>query len=174
MQRVLIVGICGAGKSTLARELAVRLDLPLVHLDREFWQAGWTVPDQEWWEGRVQELLAGERWVMDGSYAATLHHRLPRADTIIHLDFPRSIAMYRILKRIIGSYGRTRIDLAEDCPERFDWEFLKYAWNFPKNERPKIEQNLSALEPGQAVIRLKRSCEVHRFLQSLRAKPLMS
>jgi len=167
MQRVLIVGICGAGKSTLAREMAVRLDLPLVHLDRDFWQPGWTVPDQEWWEGRVQELVAGERWVMDGSYAATLHHRLPRADTIIHLDFPRRIALYRILMRIIGSYGRTRPDLANDCPEHFDWQFLQYAWDFPKTERPKIEKLLVTLERSQTVIRLTRPHEVRQFLEAL-------
>jgi adenylate kinase family enzyme len=169
MQRVLIVGICGAGKSTLARELAARLNLPLVHLDREFWQPGWILPEPAWWQTHVRELAAGDRWIMDGSYASTLHHRLPRADTIVHLDFPRSIAMYRILKRIMFTYGKTRPDLADRCPEQFDWEFLQYAWAFPKNERPKLESSLASLDRDQTLIRLTRPREVRRFLHGLSA-----
>lgn len=166
MQRVLIVGICGAGKSTLARELANRWDLPLIHLDKEYWQPGWTTPDVDWWHHRVRELVVGDRWVMDGSYASTLHYRLPRADTVIHLDFPRRIAMYRILKRIAQSYGRTRPDLGDDCPEQFDWEFLKYAWAFPRTERPKLETMLAELGPGQTLFRLRHPREVAKFLEA--------
>ncbi len=167
MQRILIVGICGAGKSTLARELASRLGLPLVHLDQEFWQPGWNTPDPEWWRNRVQELVNGDRWIVDGSYSSTLHVRLPRADTVIYLDFPRRIALYRILKRIVLTYGKTRPDLADNCPEQFDWEFLMYVWAFPRNERPRIESALSALDRTQTAIRLTRPSDVSQFLQSL-------
>ncbi|MCC6491353.1 MAG: hypothetical protein IT364_27935 [Candidatus Hydrogenedentes bacterium] len=164
MQRVLIVGICGAGKSTLARELASRLGLPLIHLDKEYWQPGWKVPDEAWWHARVQELAAGDRWIMDGSYSSTLHLRLPRADTIIHLDFPRRIAMYRILKRIILGYGRTRPDLADNCPEHFDCEFLKFTWNFRRDIRPKLEALLSIQNPDLIRHCLCTPREVQQFL----------
>lgn len=168
MQRILIVGICGAGKSTLASALARRLDLPVIHLDREYWQPGWTMPDRDWWHERVQELVSGDRWVMDGSYASTLPYRLPRADTVIHLDFPRRIAMYRIFKRILHTYGQTRPDMANGCPEQFDWEFLKYAWAFPRTERPKLEAMLTELGPGQTLIHMRHPREVTGFLESAR------
>ncbi|GMV93659.1 MAG: hypothetical protein AMXMBFR82_34370 [Candidatus Hydrogenedentota bacterium] len=167
MQRILIVGICGAGKSTLASELAERLDLPVIHLDKEYWQPGWTMPDCDWWHDRVQELVSGERWVMDGSYASTLRYRLPRADTVIHLDFPRRIAMYRIFKRILHTHGQTRPDMADECREQFDWEFLKYAWAFPRTERVKLESMLTELGPGQMLLRLKRPRDVVGFLRTL-------
>jgi adenylate kinase family enzyme len=169
MQRILIVGICGAGKSTLARELATRLGLPLIHLDKEYWQPGWKVPDEVWWRARVQELAAGDRWIMDGSYSSTLHLRLPRADTIIHLDFPRRIALYRILKRVFLGYGRTRPDLADNCPEHFDWDFLKFTWNFRRDVRPKVESFLSARDPNQTIFRLCRSRDVRQFLDAIGA-----
>ncbi|MCL4693307.1 MAG: AAA family ATPase [Candidatus Hydrogenedentes bacterium] len=167
MQRILIVGICGAGKSTLASALAGRLGLPLIHLDREYWQPGWTMPDRDWWHNRVQELVSGDRWVMDGSYASTLHYRLPRADTVIHLDFPRRIAMYRIFKRILHTHGQTRPDMADGCPEQFDWEFVKYAWAFPQTERVKFESALAELGPGQTLIRLQHPRDVVAFLNTL-------
>lgn len=167
MQRILIVGICGAGKSTLAGELAGRLDLPIIHLDREYWQPGWTTPEPGWWRNRVQELVSGDRWVMDGSYASTLQYRLPRADTVIHLDFSRRIAMYRLLKRIVRGYGRTRPDMADGCSEQFDWEFLRYAWAFPRTERPKLETKLAELVPGQTLIRLHDPRDVIAFLNTL-------
>ena len=167
MQRVLILGICGAGKSTLARELASRLGLPLIHLDKEYWQPGWKLPDEVWWHARVQELASGDRWIMDGSYSSTLHLRLPRADTIIHLDFPRRIVMYRILKRVISGYGKTRPDLTDDCPEHFDWDFLKFVWSFPYKVRPNVESILSGREPVQTLFRLRSPREVRQFLDTV-------
>ena len=167
MQRILIVGICGAGKSYLAREMAARLGLPLIHLDKEYWQPGWKVPDEDWWRARVRELAAGEGWIMDGSYSSTLQFRLSRADTIIHLDFPRRIALYRVLRRVVSGYGNTRPDLPDNCPEHFDWDFLKFVWSFPNRVRPNLELILSGREPDQTLFRLRRPREVRHFLDTV-------
>jgi adenylate kinase family enzyme len=138
MQRVLVIGISGAGKSTFARKLAPHLGLPLIHLDREFWRPGWRLtPRVEWWE-RVAELAAGERWLMEGNYANSLHLRLPRADTVLCFDYPTVKCLGRVLKRVATTYGQVRPDMAPDCPERLDWEFLRYVWRFNRLERPKI------------------------------------
>jgi|GEM_PF-6982669 len=83
MQRVLIVGPSGAGKSWLAKRIAARTGLPVVHLDREFWQPGWVETAKPVWRARVKELAAGERWIMDGDYGGTLALRMERADTPI-------------------------------------------------------------------------------------------
>ena len=56
-QRVLIVGCPGSGKSTLARQLAPLLDLPIIHLDREYWRAGWVETDAADWEAKVLQLV---------------------------------------------------------------------------------------------------------------------
>lgn len=170
MQRVLVIGIPGAGKSTFSRKLAKRTGLPLIHLDREFWQPGWKVTPREQWRAKVAALAAREAWVMDGNYGASLDLRLPRADTVTWFNYPRRIALPRILWRIATTYGRVREDLAPDCPEKVDWEFLRYVWSFPGKERAQVIAMLAEhgghLQP--AVFRRDR--DALRFLDCLAAK----
>ena len=132
MQRVLVLGSSGSGKSTFARKLGEITGLPVVHLDQLFWEPGW-VPGAE---GRVSAAvargLARDQWIIDGNNPSTLDLRLPRADRIILFDRSRLACLARIGRRIAMSYGKVRPDMAPGCPEKFDWEFLKYVWNFPK------------------------------------------
>src|SRR5436853_202107 len=111
MQRVLVIGISGAGKSTLSRALAARTGLPLIHLDKEFWQPGWVITPKQQWRERVASLAARERWIMDGNFDASLDLRLPRADTLIWFDYLTLRCLWRALKRVAGSFGHVRPDL---------------------------------------------------------------
>jgi len=88
VRRVAIVGTPGAGKSTLARELGARAGLPVIHLDQHAFLPGWQWKSDEEWDRIAPELLAGERWVMDGAFA--MEEAVARADTIVFLDFSRA------------------------------------------------------------------------------------
>ncbi|MHA1520098.1 MAG: hypothetical protein ACTSRK_07935 [Promethearchaeota archaeon] len=88
MQRLLIIGSGGAGKSVCARQLASILNLPVHHLDRYFWQPNWVKTPKEEWLQQLQTLLEQDRWIIDGDYGSTLEHRLQYADAIIYLDYP--------------------------------------------------------------------------------------
>jgi adenylate kinase family enzyme len=165
MQRVLVIGSPGAGKSTLATEIARRVGLPLVHLDRHYWRAEWIEPDKEEWARQVEGLAAGGSWVMDGNYGGTLAMRLARADTVIWLDFPVWLCVWRILRRAIRYRGRTRPDMADGCPERLEWEFLAYTARFPWTGRRRIAAKLPAFTG--TLIRLRRPREAARFLARL-------
>ena len=127
MRRVMVVGGSGSGKSTLARELGAKLNLPTVHMDRLFWEPGWVVADEDVFRARVREEVAKDAWVMDGNYSRTWPERLARTDTVIFLDMPTTLRFWRALRRTISGYGKTREDLADNCPERFDFEFL-FGW----------------------------------------------
>jgi len=143
MQRVIIIGPCGSGKSTLARELAPQLGLPLVHMDQLGWQPGWVeTPDDEL-RARLAEAVAGERWLIEGNYGSLLAPRLERADTVIYLDFPIRLCLWRLLRRVWTTRGRVRADMAEGCPERFDAAFFWYVakWNY--GPRPRTEAKLA-------------------------------
>ena len=142
MKRILVVGSPGAGKSTFARRLGGKLAVPLIHLDSHFWRPGWQIPDREPWRLQVATLAASPAWVMDGNYINTFEIRMPRADSVVWLDHPRGICMRRVLTRMIMGYGRTRSDLAEGCPDRFDIAFLRYVWSFPRKQRPRIEAGI--------------------------------
>lgn len=165
MQRVLIIGCSGAGKSTLARKLGEKTGLPVVHLDALFWKPGWVESEREVFDANVRSELEKTKWIIDGNYARTLPVRLERCDTVIYLDFPRWLCILGVLKRVLTTYGTVRPDMPEGCPERFDWEFLKWVWNFNRNNREKTYGQLVKL-PADKVIILKNRREVRKFLQN--------
>lgn len=164
MERVLILGPCGSGKSTLAARLGSILDLPVIHLDQEFWSPGWTAPSDEEWFPKVEELIARPRWIMDGNYGSTLARRLERADAVVILDFPRRVFFWRMLKRSLTQLGRTRADSAPGCPERIDLGFWAYTWTYRKVRMPRHERLVEA--SGVPVIRLRTDQEAEAWIAS--------
>ncbi len=167
MQRVLVIGPCGAGKSTLARTLAERLDLPLFHLDQIHWKPGWVEGSSDELRARVRSIVATDRWLIDGNYGGTMDERLPRADTIIYLDFAIPLCLWRITRRIHAYHGRSRPDMTENCPERFDPSFFLYlaTWNF--GPRRHTEAHLNGHQ--HKVIRLRTPKALAQWLASVEA-----
>ena len=165
--RILIVGPSGAGKSTLAVEVAARLGLPLIHLDRYYWQPGWVATPEPEWRVIVSELVARPAWVMDGNFGESFDLRLPRADLIVFLDLPRRITIARVLRRIIGGLGKNRPDMAPGCPEKLDLEFLGWVWRFPRDERPRIGQAIGDTGTRERVTTLTTTREIRDWLSTL-------
>jgi adenylate kinase family enzyme len=130
VQRVLIIGSPGAGKSTLARELAAHTGLPLHNLDRMHWLPGWIERDRAEGLTELRGVLAQERWIIDGNYGSSLPERLSRADTVVWLDYPTWLCLARVFKRWWQFRGRTRPDMTEGCPENLNLEFLHYVLVF--------------------------------------------
>jgi adenylate kinase family enzyme len=154
MRRVMVIGCSGAGKSTFARNLADRTGLPFVPLDRAYWLPGWTMPEPEQWRKIVAELAAAPAWVMDGNYAGTFDLRMPLADMIVWFDHPRGVCLRRAILRALRDYGRVRDDMGPGCPEKFDLAFLKFIWDFPAKQRPRIEQALAQFGRNAQVSRV--------------------
>src|SRR5262249_6798609 len=169
MQRVLVIGISGAGKSTFARQLAVSTRLPLIHLDTEFWQPGWKVTERAEWRAKVAKLAEREAWIMDGNYGASLDLRLPRADTLMWFDYPRLLCVWRVLWRVATTYGRVRPDLAPRWPDQFDLEFQRFIWSFKPKSRPQIEAILAENGGNLSPIVFRRDPDVTVFLAVLGA-----
>jgi len=170
MDRILIVGCSGSGKSTLSRKLSERTSLPVVHLDQLFWQSGWVSVSREVFDQRLSDELEKPKWIIDGNFDRTLPLRLARCDTAICLDYSRRTCLTGVVKRVAASYGHTRPDMAEGCPERVDWSFLKWIWNFPKKQLPVLRQALADAEKnGVRVLRFKNRKACREWLESLPA-----
>lgn len=162
MERVLVVGCSGTGKTHFSHRLAARTGLPLLHLDRYFWRAGWMQPDRETWRQQVGELVAGDHWILDGNYGGCLELRLARADTVFFLDLPRRLALLRVIRRTLAHLGRSRADLAEGCVERIDLGFLKYVWSFRCKHRPRLTAALAQFQGH--VVTFRNPAEIEAYL----------
>ena len=165
MKRIAVIGCAGAGKSAFARRLAERLDMPVTHLDTLFWRPGWTETPKDEWQATVSRLVAGESWLIDGNYGGTLETRLEAADTVIYLDMPRRVCLWRVVRRWATHWRKARPDMTEGCPERLNLQFLKWVWRYPRVSRPKTVAALaSTMRRGTRVYALRSPAEVEEFL----------
>jgi adenylate kinase family enzyme len=165
VERVLVIGSPGSGKSTLATAIARRTGLPLIHLDQHYWRPGWIEPDDKTWAAQMQALAAGERWIMDGNYGGTLDLRLPRADTVVWLDLPTLLCLWRIGRRALRHRGEVRPDMAEGCPEQLRPDFVLHVLRFRRNSRRRIVNHLQGFTGS--LLRFRRPSEAARWLAAL-------
>jgi adenylate kinase family enzyme len=165
MQRILVMGSSGSGKSTFARRLAKATGLPFVSLDALYWQPGWQPSEPESFGLRVTEAARAPGWIMDGNYTKFAGElRREWADTVIWFDLPRYVCMSGIMARIAGSYGRVRPEMAPGCPERIDVEFLRYVWTYRQQQRPKLLEFFAGLRSDQALICFNRRKQAESYL----------
>ena len=171
MQRVVVLGPGGAGKSVLATEIARRTGLPVVHLDPLFWREEWTrAPADEARRG-FETALAGDRWVLEGNFLwddrIPDDERFKRADTVIFLDLPRRTCLWRVLVRLVRDRRRRRPDLPEGASEGLDLDLLRWIWAYPKTDRPRVLALLAQLGANVDVLHLRSKAEVQRFVEDL-------
>jgi adenylate kinase family enzyme len=164
----MILGSSGSGKSTLAKQLGEITGLPVIHLDRLFWNPGWVqTPKEEMYE-KVAEAASAESWIIDGNYSGAMDLRLERTDTVVYIDFNRFICIFRAIKRRIQNHGKTRDDMGEGCPEKIDWEFLKWIWNFPKRTKKILHEKINHC--GKNVYHLKSRKAVKQFIHKTKGE----
>lgn len=137
--RVLLIGSPGAGKSTLGKILAKELQLPLIHLDTEYFLPNWEKRfSKESWIVHLDTLLEKPQWIMDGNYFSTLEQRIAKADVILWLRLPTWKALYRTIKRRVMFHNNSRPDVTEGCDERLSWHLIKSVVTYPWRSTPRI------------------------------------
>ena len=98
----------------------------VIHLDVYFWKPGWVKPSEDEWRDKQRGLLAGEEWIADGNYHATLEDRLERADTVVFLDTPWWVCARRAFVRGVRKRP-AGFQLPNGCPESA-WRRLREEW----------------------------------------------
>jgi adenylate kinase family enzyme len=155
MQRVFVTGNAGAGKSTVARSLGKSLGFPVYSLDEIVWQPGWQKTPAAKRAKQINELIgSSNQWVIEGVSNAVLE----ASDTVIFLDAPRHVCLWRCAKRNRHYLFRSRPDLPEHCPELLIIpQLLRTIWNFPKDVRPGILKHLEDNKHRKTVRIVKNS-----------------
>ena len=169
MERILIIGNAGAGKSTFARLLADKTKLPLVHLDKLYWHGTWEHLDREAFDKLLQTELEKPRWIIDGNFNRTIPHRLQYCDTVFFFDLPTVTCLWGITKRVLTNYGKTRQDMGGNCEERFDKqkiELYSHVLTFNRQHRKAYYDLLSKAENVNVIV-FKNRRQVHAYLRTI-------
>ncbi|WP_246938657.1 DNA topology modulation protein [Bacillus pinisoli] len=166
--KIMIIGSSGAGKSTLARLLGEQLPFEITHLDAHYWKENWRETPRDEWIAWQETLMEKESWIIDGNYGSTMDIRLKAADVIIFLDYSRWVCLWSVIKRRFMYHGKTRPDMGKGCPEKLDWEFLKWVYDFPREEAPGIRQKLKEVSSDKKVYHLRHRRELAGHLHQIK------
>jgi adenylate kinase family enzyme len=167
MKRVAVVGCPGVGKTVFVRRLAQKTGLPVIHLDFYYHQKKYDYyNDKPAWIKRVKELIAQDKWIMDGNYSSSFEPRFKRADTIVFLDYPRRVALVGTIKRRVKYHKKLREDMPSDWKEKADLTFLKYIWSYKGESRSKVLAAIAS-NPSKEVIIFKNRKQAESYLKEL-------
>jgi adenylate kinase family enzyme len=168
LERIVIIGCPGSGKTRLARALGDKLGLTVVHLDRLWWKQGWENVTREEFDIRLENALKLDSWIIDGNYKSTMEMRMQACDTVFFLDYSTDVCLEGISFR----QGRPREDMPwiEKVGE-IDEEFLTMIRNYRRDSRPDVLKLLEKYKDKNIVI-LKSREKADAYLETIK-KPMV-
>ena len=163
MNKVIIIGCPGSGKTTFAEKLQKCTGLPLYYLD-----AIWHKPDKthiprEEFDQRIAEIFETPKWIIDGNYKRTIEMRMKQCDTVFLFDLPVEMCLQGVTDRV----GKERYDLPW-LETQVDPEFRQFIEDFPKDTLPYIYELIEKYKDGKRVIIFKSREEADGFIEKLR------
>lgn len=162
MQKVIVIGCPGSGKSTFSKALHNATGLPLFHLDRMYWNADGThVPTCVFME-RLQKNLEKESWIIDGNYGSTMELRMQFCDTIFFLDYPLDVCIDGVKSR----KGKERTDMPCPTLEDDDKKFMEFIRSYNSVSRPKVADLLCKYSHKNVII-FKCRNDADEFIASI-------
>lgn len=145
--RIIILGCPGSGKGTFTRSLHEHTGLPLIHLDNVWWRADRTHITRDEFDRKLEVLMQGDRWIIDGDYSRTYEQRIRSCDTVIFLDCSEQECMNGITERI----GEKRVDIPW-VENLLDPELVELVRNYYHDNRPKVYELMEKYPEKQAII----------------------
>ena len=165
MRKVIVIGCPGAGKSTFARALRDATNLPLYYLDMIWHKPNKLNVTPEEFDARLNQVILGDEWIIDGNYLRTMEVRLAACDTVFLLDYPLEVCLAGAQSRV----GTRR----EDMPwveSEFDEDFKRWIMAFSSEQRPKIGELLEKYRKNRSIFVFKSRAESEQYLNSIRAE----
>ena len=161
MQRIIVIGCPGSGKSRLSRTLHNKTGIPLYHLDMMYWNADKTTVEKSVFLERLSAVLKKDEWIIDGNYGSTMELRMAACDTVIFLDYPLEVCLDGIKER----RGKPRSDMPWYETEE-DAEFIEFIRSYNEQQKPKVLELFEKYSDKNIVILGSRE-ESNKFLSQL-------
>ncbi|MEH6987680.1 topology modulation protein [Cytobacillus firmus] len=172
MKRVMVIGAsAGAGKSTFARKLGEKTGIEVHHLDVLYWKPGWVESGLQEFSDAQCEIVKKKQWIIEGNYSNTFEIRAAACDTVIYLELPLYLCLYRVLKRWAINLGKTRPDMAAGCREKMDWKFIKFIVTTYGPRKKKMAERLDRFDSeGKKVVLLTNKADIDSYIDDLNFK----
>ncbi|MCT7964737.1 hypothetical protein NG799_00150 [Laspinema sp. D1] len=173
MKKIAIIGPKGSGKTTLAHHLGSIVNVEIIHADAILGQWRESVTTESHGKNRLESYLQQPAWIIEGNGDPTnpdfiYERRFAAADTIIWLDLPSNVCVWRLLKRLFQPEGRLRQFFLSNYPQNIqEYGFLQglsQTWNYMKQERSLVRQKIDQCCGDKRVFILRSPSEVKDFL----------
>ncbi len=160
--KILVIGPCGAGKSTLSKRLGKKYMVPVYHMDAYYMNPDWSKRNFECFLKDHDEIINTPSWIIDGNGRKTLEERWKRADFVIVCKPPLLSCYYGVIKRAVTTIGKEKTDGPQGAKNSISYNLLKWTWEFERKYAPVIEQ-YSRKYPTVRVITLASLREIYAF-----------
>ena len=168
MEKVIIIGCPGSGKSTFGRKLRSITKLPLYHLDMMFWNDDRTTVAKEVFIKRLKKAMSGSEWIIDGNYSSTMEMRIRECDTVFFLDYPTEVCLSGIEER----KGKPRSDIPWIENGNTDEDFIDFINKYNLESRPEVIVLLEKYSEKNIMI-FKTRKEAEEYLLSLKKEQII-
>lgn len=177
MKKINVIGTTGSGKSTFSKQLAERLGYPCIHMDQLFWKPNWEESCDEEFIPKVESIVSGEAWVLDGNYSRTNNIKWQHADTIIWLDYSYLRTLFQLLRRtVVRIVTKEELWPATGNRESFSKSFMSkdsiFIWFFRyyrKNKKRYVALHASFEHGPIKFYRLSSPKDAKAFIESVGA-----
>ena len=159
MKKIIIIGCPGSGKSTFARKLSVKTNIPLYYLDMIWHKPDKTTVTEKEFDEKLKNLMQKDEWIIDGNYMRTLEMRLKECDTVFLLDIPIQICLESAESRI----GKKRQDLPW-IETSFEQDFKQWICDYPYKSLPEILKLLEKYKANKQIIIFKSREQSDKYL----------
>ena len=162
--KIAIVGALGTGKTTLSNILSKLYNIEATHIDGIHHMENWVQRDKDERDRMILDVVSKDKWIIDGTYKATLKPRFEAADLIIWLDYSSFAQIKGVMTRFLKNKGKEKPEIP-GCKEKMDKEFFTYVLRYNKDKRKNIVNNLEGIDKSKVIV-FKNRRQLNKWIKS--------